>query len=1254
LLEEILRICGITDKSSVQKWRNALSRARRAPGKRAARVTAPYRGLASFEPEDAPLFFGRAELTDQLVAMATGSAEVRGVPLTVVGPSGSGKSSLLRAGLVPRLLAGPAGHERPGGAAPPARPLILLTPAPSPLRDLAVRLSELIALAPDEIEAMLRRDPASAAALPLPGSSAGGPGGPGGPVIVVDQFEAIFTDCPDEDERRGFIGAVCALSGPAVVAVALRSDFYDRALRYPDLARALADRQIVVGPMTQAQLRSAITEPARQVGLDVEDGLTEILLRDLAPAGAAGHVLDAAHEAGALPLLSHAMLATWEHSRGGRITVADYRASGGIRDAIARTAETVYAGLDEDEKVLARRLFLRLVHVADDAPDTRAALPLSELRGGPDDAAAAGRLLDRFVAERLITIDAGTARITHEALLTAWPRLREWIDVGGENMRVGRRISQAARAWEETGHDRASLLRGSQLGVARDWIAEPDNRDSLSPPARDFVHSSIAQDLRREQAERTRTRRLRRLVASLMVLLVLTAGLTAYSFQQRQAADTARDVATSARDNADSREVAIEADQIRGQNVSLAAQLSLAAYRIATTTDARSSLLESSGTPAAARLIDSLGVVEAVALSPDHRLLAVAAADGTLRLWDVASPGHPFPVGAPLLRASNTPLYATAFSPNGQVLAAAGASKRVMLWDVRRPGRPRMAAELTGPASTVYSVAFGPGGRVLAAGSADKTVRLWDIADLSRPAPLATLTGPGGYVQAVAFSPDGATLAAGGQAGPAGQAGQVAVWAVRDPAHPASLGRPLDGPAGPVYSVAFSPDGGLLAAGSQDKKVWLWRVGGAGRPQPAGPPLTGATDWVNAVAFSPDGASLAAGSSDGDVQVWQVAGGRLTADLPQPQPVTSLAWDGGGRLISGDADGTVRTWTLPTPVLFTGSPVNSIAYSPGGLLAAAGQDLELWNPAGRDLLAARSVPAAYVNAVAFAPRAPILAAGYASGTVQLWSTAHGTLTPLGTPFPGSFDDPPSESVAFSANGDLLAEGGNDGKVRLWDVGEPARPRLLASVNDSGISYVFSLAFSPDGRTLAAASSDGLTRLWQVGDPARPRRVGPALSGPTSYALSVAFSPDGRVLAVGSADKTVRLWNVSDPARPARLGSPLTGPSGYVYSVAFSPDGRTLAAGVTDGTVWLWNTADPARPGLLATLSGPADQVFAVAFSPAGQSLAAGSDDGTLRLWDTRVPAAADAVCATAGQPITRREWTASIPGLAYQPPCRAR
>jgi transcriptional regulator with XRE-family HTH domain/ABC-type dipeptide/oligopeptide/nickel transport system ATPase component len=482
LLPEILAACGETDPARVREWTNALGRARRAPGRRASGARAPYRGLASFQPGDAPWFFGRAEITDRLVALASGASagadgaaasphgaapSAAGVPLAVVGPSGSGKSSLLRAGLIPRLLA------------------------------------------------------------------ADGPAA--GPVIVVDQFEEVFTACRDEEQRQAFIGALCALSGRVVVVLALRADFYDRALRYPELAATLQERQVVLGPMSQAQVRSAIVEPARLARLDVEDGLVEVLLRELAPRTADGGQPGAAYEAGALPLLSHALLATWEHSRGGKLTVADYQASGGIRDAIARTAEEVYAGLTDSQQDMTRRLFLRLVHVADDAPETRSTAALSDLPG-QQDAAPASDLLGRFVDARLITMEADTAQITHDALLTAWPRLRAWIDTGHENLRIRRRVSESARAWAEAGRDNAALLRGSQLAVARDWAADQQNADNLSRLACEFVDASVAQQNTRQQAERSRTRRLHRLVAALTALVLVTIGLAGYAFQQRQPA----------------------------------------------------------------------------------------------------------------------------------------------------------------------------------------------------------------------------------------------------------------------------------------------------------------------------------------------------------------------------------------------------------------------------------------------------------------------------------------------------------------------------------------------------------------------------------------------------------------------------------------------------------------------------------------------------------------------------------------------
>jgi WD40 repeat protein len=442
-------------------------------------------------------------------------------------------------------------------------------------------------------------------------------------------------------------------------------------------------------------------------------------------------------------------------------------------------------------------------------------------------------------------------------------------------------------------------------------------------------------------------------------------------------------------------------------------------------------------------------------------------------------------------------------------------------------------------------------------------------------------------------------------------------------------------------------------------------------------------NWANTVAFSPSGDEIAAGTSSSNVLVWNLATHRLVATLPHPQPVTSVAWDGPDRIAAGSADGTVSLWALPAPVLTTGGPPTTIAYSPdGSALAVGAGSIELWDTARRTLLASRALPAhVYTNATVFRPAGSggsgsggsggsgsggtaggaLLAVALSTGAVELLNGT--TLAPVGTPFSVITGAGTAESVAFSPNGKLLATGADDGSVRLYDVTDPAHPRLLQVTHIPGpVNSVYTVVFSPDGTTLAAASLNNVVQLYRVtggsasGSPAGARLsvAGPALGGMASYPVGLAFTPNAATLAVANADKHVYLFDIADPARTRLLGTPLAGPSGNVWAVSVSPDGTTLAASANDGTVWLWNIAHPSAPTLTATLSGLPGHVFSVVFSPNGRQLAAASyDDDTVRLWDTSPAAAEAAICSNLGQPLSEADWTSDVPGVPYRAPCSA-
>jgi WD40 repeat protein/DNA-binding SARP family transcriptional activator len=1163
--------------------RHALAEAPRPLPGLGAGARNPYKGLRPFQEADASDFFGRERLVARLLARMADDAEGARF-LAVVGPSGSGKSSLVAAGLIPALR---------DGALPGSQRwfVVQVHPGARVFDELAAALVRLaVGPVPDLMERLENEDGlllAAEAVLPQEGAEI---------LVVIDQFEEVFTLVSDEAVRARFLTALAvAATDPRSrmrIVVTLRADFYDRPLAYQRFGDLLATRTEALTPLSVEELARAISGPAERVGVRTDPPL----LADI--------VSEVADQQGALPLLQYALTELFENRGDGNLTLRAYREVGGFSGALARRAEDLYGRAGQAGKYAIQQLFLRLITLGHEgSEDSRRRVLRAELRSLEVDAVAMESAIDYFGARRLLSFDRDpvtrgpTVEVAHEALLREWGRLRGWVEGARDDVRAHRRLAAAAAEWTEAGRDPSFLLRGDRL--VRFEVRAASSELAITRDERAYLEASLAQRATERAEEESRTAReaalarrsvlrLRALVALFAALALVAAGLTTFTVIQREHTQhearlaTARELAAAAVANLDvdperSILLALEAVRITRdadgtvvREAEEALHRAIARSRLVLTVpqggglavspdgtrfgttgqDGTATVWAMDGGRRVLALTGHDGAVNDIAFAPDGSRLATTGADGTVRVWDGNSGAQIY-----VLHGHQGAAWSGVFSPDGTRLATTGDDATVRIWDVSAGTQERV---LTVPATTFglfspVSPAFSPDGTRLASPQGDGTATIWDLAT-GRAA--MVLTGHDWQVTDIAFSPDGRRVAT------ASLDGTARIW---DAVSGQQL-TTLSGHTGDVHAVDYSSDGGRVSTGGSDATARIWDA----RSGEWLMSLAGHTGEIDEVAFSPDGDRLLTASKDGTTRLWDisVAGGRDWLTVAGP----SLRYGG---------------------VAF--SPAGSTFAIPGDLAGVTIRDVD----DGATLLALKGNDAT-IATMAFSPDGSRLAAAAGTGatkreanrTVPIWDTSSGELVMTLT----GHDDEVS-AVAFSPDGRRLVTSSWDGTLRVWDAATGAELRVLDVGGDA-----YNLTFSPDGRfVLTSVGPSGTVTVWDADTFTRTAE----LRGHAGYVQSIAVSREGRAVT-GSVDGTARIWDLESRRELATL----RGHTGPINSVAVSPGGALVATAGADGMAKLWDAATGRE---VLTVFGHEKIVHTVAFSPDGRLLATASVDGTVAL-----------------------------------------
>lgn len=1185
----------------------------------------PFMGLDAFQTENHDLFFGRKRLVDNLIKKVKTDRLV-----AIVGPSGSGKSSLVLAGLRPKLQAGELNSSHTWRYFPP------IVPGSNPLESMArlVKNAKMDLPLWQQTTTDEFQDPnhLSKLMMDLGGTPV---------VLIVDQFEEVFTLCGDDKIRHLFIDNIlCLAQLPAakhIVILTMRSDYEMLLSRFPKLQASFEQAQVRVTPLTPDELRDAIEIPSATVGLRFQNGLVDALIEDLLgePAG--------------LPLLQFTLLKLWEYRENNWVTWDAYQRLGGGRGALATSADNFYEKLIPENQQTAKRILLRLVQPGEMIEFTKKRIRCEALYQIGEDPSRIKLVLDGLIKARLIRLTKGDTpaddqvEVAHEALVRNWPTLVNWLEEERVSLRRVLRVSRDAEEWTSQDKDPGLLYRGSRLDEAIRDVAHED----LDEIGSNFIKASMKQrDLEKAEKEAQHQRELANLkkladserhrrnllIVGIGCLLSLLAAALFFAYQAFNASKAARIAELNVRSKALAYRAIHQFEKLRRDD--RAALLARKAYLYAqdnSLVEVDNALRTILGAPFFRNCLQFEKQAISVAFSPAGNRLAVALDGQCPQLFDLKEPRNPT-----VRLCTSAEQILVNFSPDGKKLATGAKDGIVRVWDVEndQPQENILPGRHSGQ---VTSVVFSPDGRRIASSDSDGTIRLWNLQHVDKPGDeiakrdgsinclafshdgiILASAGVGGavrfqnlqypdkpvksietneeYVTSIAFLHDGSTFAA------AGYKGIISLWDLKDlESQPKVLDR---GHKGPITSIAVSPDGRTLVSVGHDETLCIWNLKNSVSDPTA---LTGHNNIINSVAISTDGYRVASASSDNTVRIWELK-------APPAMPIVCESDIGMAK---------------------------SVTYAPTGNTIAsvhAGGQLLLWRIKDNTCEKIFENNSVATKEVFFTDEYT-LASVLNNGTVQLLNME-------------DFDQPATEAgiledlvrtSEISSDGMVLVWTGKDGAFRQSDLQNLDEPTIWVKELKGSVNAT---ALSAGGQTLALAISDGII---QVQDLQNLDKHSEEIGEHYGLINDLAFSKKGRFLASAGEDGTVRVWDIKNKTKsPGIIGSH----QNRVNSIAFSPDESTLASAGDDGTVKVFNLQDPVAQ--TAVLKGHDAPVLSVAFSPRdGKRLVSGDDNGNIYVWIVQTEEISDEVCNQVLHDLSKKEWEDFVGrGIPYKPICR--